>query len=305
MAEPPSVSVVLPFFQRADSVVAAAESVLAQAGVAVELVAVDDGSTDDGAARLVALGDARLRVLRHESNRGAAAARNSGIAAAAYDLIAFLDSDDAFLPGKLAAQAALLRADRLDLCFGGFLLEGAGGSSLVTLPARSAEAWAVGFLDGCRVSPGSTMLATRAALARLGPYDEALGRLEDWDLMLRAATMGLKFGAIAAPVARVNPARHPSPAAVDPALEAIATRHAGAVALRWGAAGRRRLCASIAIERAVARWRAGRRLAGIFALLPALAAPARLGALIAGRRTRTVATAPPSAYAPGRMEGTR
>lgn len=305
MAELPSVSVVLPFFQRAGSVVAAAESALAQAGVDVELVAVDDGSTDNGAARLAALGDARLRLVRHPANRGAAAARNTGIATARHGLVAFLDSDDTFLPGKLAAQVALLHQQGLDLCFGGFLLHGPGGTTAITLPPRDADSWAASFLDGCRVSPGSTMLATRAALARLGPYDETLGRLEDWDLLLRAATQGLRFGAIAAPVARIEPARHPTPEAVDPALCRIEALHQDSVAARWGRAGLRRLAATIAIERAVARWRAGHPLAGLVALGPALAAPGRLAGFAAGLLRRAVASGTPSAYAPGTAEVNR
>lgn len=273
----PDITVVIPFYNRAGTVVAAAESALAQHGPSVELVAVDDFSADDGAERLVALADPRLRLIRHAANRGAAAARNTGVAAARAPLVAFLDSDDRFLPGKLAAQVALLERERLDFCFTGFLL-GETNKRVVRLDTPPIG-WAENFLDGCFVSPGSTQLARADALARLGPLDESLRRFEDWDFLLRAARAGARFGAVPDPLAEIFPSPHPAPKALEAALGTLAERHAGPIAARFGAASRRRFQASLALERAVARARAGDRAGALLAALPALASPGRLAAL--------------------------
>jgi glycosyltransferase involved in cell wall biosynthesis len=270
---PPDITVIIPFLNRAASVVAAAQSALSQQGPTLELIAVDDGSADDGAARLQALGDPRLSIIRHARNRGAAAARNTGIAAATAPKVAFLDSDDVFLPGKLAAQAALMARDNLDLCFSGFVLLGA--SRRVVRLDTPAQGWAKNFLDGCFVSPGSTQMATRDALHRIGPLDETLRRFEDWDFLLRAARQGARFGAVPEPLAEIPPGPHPRPAALEAALATLAERHGSALE----GAARRRFLASLALERAVARRRAGDTFGALVAALPALASPGRVAAL--------------------------
>ena len=105
----PKISVVVPCFNAAPYVVATLRSVLAQSGFDLEIVVVDDGSTDGSADVVAAAAMPEVTVLRRE-NRGAAAARNEGIANARYDWIAFADADDLWLPGKLQAQWALLAA---------------------------------------------------------------------------------------------------------------------------------------------------------------------------------------------------
>lgn len=270
---PPDISVVIPFFNRAGSVAAAAASALAQAGPSLELIAVDDASSDDGAQRLKALGDPRLRILRHAQNRGAAAARNTGVAASTATLVAFLDSDDTFLPGKLAAQTALIARQDLDICFSGFVLLGA--TRRVVRLDPPPQGWGESFLDGCFVSPGSTQLATRTALDRIGPLDERLRRFEDWDFLLRAARLGARFGAVPEPLAEIPPGPHPRPEALEAALATLAARHGPTLE----PIARRRFLASLALERAVARRRAGDTPGAIAAALPALASPARVAAL--------------------------
>jgi glycosyltransferase involved in cell wall biosynthesis len=102
----PRVSVVIPTFNRAGYIAAAIDSVLAQSLADVEIIVVDDGSTDDTLARLAPYGD-RIAILR-TANQGCAAARNVGMAAARGDYIAWLDSDDEYRPFKLDLQARVL-----------------------------------------------------------------------------------------------------------------------------------------------------------------------------------------------------
>lgn len=101
------VSVILPTFNRTRSLTAAVMSVLTQSYRNLELIVVDDGSTEDVEGLLRQIEDKRLRYIRRPRNGGAAAARNTGLAAATGRFIAFQDSDDIWLPGKLAKQIAL------------------------------------------------------------------------------------------------------------------------------------------------------------------------------------------------------
>jgi glycosyltransferase involved in cell wall biosynthesis len=102
------VSVILPVYNRRNSLRMSARSVLDQSVGDLELIVVDDASTEDIASVVRELGDPRVRYVRHERNRGAAAARNTGLAHAEGRFIAFQDSDDLWLPGKLERHLHLL-----------------------------------------------------------------------------------------------------------------------------------------------------------------------------------------------------
>ncbi len=104
----PTVSVILPTYNRSDSLPASISSVLDQTFEDLELIVVDDASSEDIESVVKAMNDPRLRYLRQAQNGGAAAARNAGLAIATGRYIAFQDSDDLWLPGKLERQVALL-----------------------------------------------------------------------------------------------------------------------------------------------------------------------------------------------------
>ena len=103
-----SVTVVIPCFQSARFVAQAAESALAQTLAPVDVIVVDDASTDDPAAALAHLGD-RVTLLRQSANAGVSAARNRGAAAGRGDVLAFLDADDWWPPDLLAALVPLVK----------------------------------------------------------------------------------------------------------------------------------------------------------------------------------------------------
>src|SRR5580704_15152364 len=107
----PDISVVLATYNRRHSLARVIASLLAQDDAAFELIVVDDASRDDTAAYLATLDDPRIRVITCPTNGGPSAARNRGLAAAHADIVAFLDSDDAYRPRRLAAPLTAFAAD--------------------------------------------------------------------------------------------------------------------------------------------------------------------------------------------------
>lgn len=113
----PTVSVIIPTYNRADCLTRSIDSVLSQDYKEYEIIVVDDGSTDNTRKILQPYMDKGLIRYMYQDNAGCAAARNTGINAAKGDWIAFLDSDDRWLPDKLAVQMQYLLETGLDACF--------------------------------------------------------------------------------------------------------------------------------------------------------------------------------------------
>jgi glycosyltransferase involved in cell wall biosynthesis len=185
---PPLISVIIPVHNRADLVDRAITSVLSQSFTDFELIIVDDGSTDDTAGAISRFRDERIRLLVHGTNQGASAARNTGVKAASGRYCAFLDSDDYWLPNKLEKQLAFMQQGSMQgpiSCTHYHITtryhpQGEVRGQPRTLTFRH-------MLFGCTAGPGSTMMAERTLLQDIGLYDIGLRRLEDWDLLLRAA----------------------------------------------------------------------------------------------------------------------
>ena len=104
-----NVSVVVPTRNRRTLLSKALRSVLRQQGVELEAIVVDEASTDDTVDEVTALGDPRVRLIRHDTPRGVSAARTEGAATARCDWLAFLDDDDLWAPDKLASQIQAAR----------------------------------------------------------------------------------------------------------------------------------------------------------------------------------------------------
>ncbi len=196
---------VIPTYNRAGTILRAVNSVLGQTHSDFEVIVVDDGSSDDTAGLLAGIGDNRVRLLRHDRNRGAAAARNTGVAAAAGEFVAFLDSDDAWLPQKLAVQLVALRAAHPDQAVSchGVLMHLLDHQVEREQPLENSEDWLLRLTLDCNLSPGTTQLARRDVFARIGFLDETLPRFEDWDWLLRYAESGGRILALREPLAHV------------------------------------------------------------------------------------------------------
>jgi O-antigen biosynthesis protein len=224
----PLVSVVIPTFNRADLVLRAIGSVLAQDYPAMEVLVVDDASTDDTPARVETLGERRVRLLRRSENGGVARARNAGMDAAEGELIAFLDSDDEWLPAKLGPQVDLLRAapPRTALVHGGTEVIAPRGGR-VYLPPR-AEGHVFPTMLARNVLPGFPFngLMRREVVDTIGGFDPALPAIEDWDFLIRA-TRFFDVAAVHAPVCRYHNA-----APADAAGARRSARHAANMAAR-------------------------------------------------------------------------
>jgi len=180
----PLVSVVIPTFNRAAWVGEAIASVLAQDYLTIELIVVDDGSRDTTAQVVQPHASALTYIQR--PHRGVSAARNHGVTASRGDLIAFLDSDDLWLPDKVAEQVALFaQCPQLQACYTDEIWIRRGVRVNPRHIHRKHSGWIFHqSLPRCTISPSSIMLR-RSQWDRLGGFDEQLPACEDYDLWLR------------------------------------------------------------------------------------------------------------------------
>jgi len=188
------VSLIIATFNHARFLDAAIDSALAQTLGAVDVIVVDDGSTDDTPAVLARYAG-RVRVLR-QPNRGLAAARNAGLAAARGTYVAFLDADDVMAPTKLAAQLEVLeRSPTIGWTYCDVLIETVAMRTTVTASerfgygARALDGWLFPELIHGNFIPAIAPMIRRTALDAVGGFDERLTALEDWDMWLRLSLL--------------------------------------------------------------------------------------------------------------------
>lgn len=195
----PSVSVVIPTFNRARFIGAAVQSIRDQSHACTEIVIVDDGSTDETAQVVATLGEG-IRYVK-QTNAGPAAARNRGILEATGELVAFLDTDDRWLPDKTALQVDILRRNpSVALVSADMAIEDGAGTRLVdsNFVLRHLQTL-FADLDGQPVPDAprlllrvnyintSTVLARRDVLLAMKGFDTRLRYGEDLELWLRIA----------------------------------------------------------------------------------------------------------------------
>ena len=197
----PRVSVVLPTFNRAHLIGRAIQSVLEQTLVELELIIVDDGSTDDTGALLGALRDPRVRVLRLDTNRGVSRARNAGIAVARAAWVAFLDSDDEWDPLALELRLARAVAEpsaALVYCRYQRHDHVTGHRVAPALPFYEGDV--LDHLLGVWSFATSVAMVRRQALLDVGGFSEDIDSREDYDLWLKLAAASYRFAGVDEPL---------------------------------------------------------------------------------------------------------
>jgi glycosyltransferase involved in cell wall biosynthesis len=185
------VSVIMPTWNRAAVIGEAVASVVAQKYRDWELLIVDDGGTDDTEAVIGRfLGDVRVRYLKIP-HRGAAGARNAGLAAAGGGLIAYLDSDNVWEPHYLAAMVRVFADPAVGCAYAALVLGEEGERRILWTPFDRDALLAANFIDM------NVFMHRRGLLDACGGFDEGLRRMIDWDLILRLTEAG---PAVAVPV---------------------------------------------------------------------------------------------------------
>jgi glycosyltransferase involved in cell wall biosynthesis len=179
------VSVVIPAFNGAAYIGETIGSILAQTYRPLEVLVVDDGSTDCTAEIVQRFGEP-VRYLRQE-NAGTAAARNRAVAESRGEFIALLDQDDLWVPSKLARQIPRFAEDaRIGLVFAGIEFFDSK-SNKITATYFPGDELDLCDLLGHVVLPVQTILFRRSALEKIGPFDTTLGGTDDWDIGIRMA----------------------------------------------------------------------------------------------------------------------
>jgi glycosyltransferase involved in cell wall biosynthesis len=194
------VSVVVPSRDRWERLSRTLETVLAQRGVRLEVVVVDDGSTDGTADRLAERGDARVRILRHDASRGVANARNTGMEAARGEWIAWLDDDDLWAPDKLSRQLEAAEAAGADFVYCDAVVVD-DAHVPVALEAAPDPATFASRIRMYNSMPGgcSNAMARTSLVRRVGGFDATFGILADWDYWMRALALA-RPAAVRAPL---------------------------------------------------------------------------------------------------------
>lgn len=206
-AAPPLVSIVIPAFNAEDTIGRAIESVLAQTYRPIEIVVADDGSTDRTPEIVASWRDHGIRLLRLAAQRGVSGARNAGIAAARGELVALLDSDDAWLPLKLEKQVAAIRADP-NLVFVACAAKefSPTGKYLGDLykgrrPVTGIDGWKSLLARNTVATP--SVLTWRDRLIESGGFDESLRVCEDQEMWIRLSCQGA-IGYVDEPLVHVH-----------------------------------------------------------------------------------------------------
>jgi glycosyltransferase involved in cell wall biosynthesis len=182
------ISIIIPAYNTAHLIGRSITSVLSQTYQYFDVIVVDDGSTDNLNEALARFNDNRIRSIRHEANRGGSAARNTGINAAKGEYIAFLDSDDEWLPEKLEKQIDVSQKSSNDvgMVYTGWrwMREKDGKIIQDKIPAHRGNLHQLLLSVDC-IGSMSTPLIKTALLRFIGGFDENLPARQDWDLWLR------------------------------------------------------------------------------------------------------------------------
>jgi cellulose synthase/poly-beta-1,6-N-acetylglucosamine synthase-like glycosyltransferase len=228
----PHVSIIIPSYNTAPLIAACLDSILAQTFQDFEAIVVNDGSPDTAELEKVLQPYLDRNLDRNpdrivyikQANKRAAGARNTAIARARGEFLAFLDSDDTWLPNHLESQMKQFAADpALCLVYANAVMVG-DPTRYIEFMTRCPSAGEAGFealvVERCQI-PVSTVVARKAAILKAGGFDESLARCDDYDMWLRTAFCGGKIGYSRQVQARLADGR-PGSLSVSPARMAEA-----------------------------------------------------------------------------------
>lgn len=186
--EKPQISVIIPTYNRANLVGRSIQSVLSQTYRDFEVIIVDDASKDNTEDIIKNFYDKRIRYIRHTENKGGSAARNTGIKLAKGEYIAFLDSDDEWMPEKLEKQMAVIQKTSSDVgvVYTGYYWVG-NNIKTYTPPDRITQK--EGNIQEALLKENfittSAALVKKECFKKLGLFDERFPALQDWELFIR------------------------------------------------------------------------------------------------------------------------
>jgi len=181
----PKVSIIIPTYNRVNVITRAIKSVLGQTYQNFELIVVDDGSNDNTGKKVKNFNDSRINYICHEENKGGSAARNTGIQVAKGEYIAFLDSDDEWLPQKIEKQVEILDKDEgIGAVFTDRKIMPSGRIKKIKLPKNKKKQlkkiYRKNFLGGC-----SVVMVRKRVFSKIGMFDINLPSSQDFDMWIR------------------------------------------------------------------------------------------------------------------------
>ncbi|MCX9085637.1 MAG: glycosyltransferase [Candidatus Methanoperedens sp.] len=186
--EKPTISVIIPTYDRANLVGRSIQSVLNQTYRDLELIIVDDASKDNTEDVIKSFNDERIKYIRHEKNKGGSAARNTGINLAKGGFLAFLDSDDEWFPEKLEKQMNVFQnaLSNVGVVYTGYYWIG-NNVKTYTPPDRIIQK--DGNIQEALLKENfittSAALVKKECFEKLGSFDEKFPALQDWELFIR------------------------------------------------------------------------------------------------------------------------
>jgi glycosyltransferase involved in cell wall biosynthesis len=267
----PRISVVMPVYNGTQTIGRALRSVFAQTFRDYEIIVIDDGSTDRLEDAIGIFDERPIRLLRHEVNKGAGAARNTGIRAARGEFIALLDCDDEWLPPFLARQYDALERSPPEVAgslVDYYLMRDHLGRREVR-NLNPGPDWFARIAAGCNVNAGSGLVVRRRVYDLVGYYDEGMARFEDWDWLLRCTAV-FRLVNVPEPLSIYHSGPGWStPATIEASLATIRRRHESNAATH-SPATRRILESTLCYERAAALYHARRYLPAFVATVQSI-----------------------------------
>lgn len=218
-------SVLIPTYNREKTIHRAVQSVLQQTFQDFEIVIVDDGSQDATAEIINEMNDSRIKFVCHPKNLGTAEARNTGVRSSSGKYIAFLDSDDEWLPEKLSHQMEQIHKYREGIIanVSGYFLYDEFNIKRKQIPSQHNTSYKQ-LLMGCGLGEGTTLIVSREAFEHVGYFDSTLPRYGDWDWLLRF-TKYYQLSVTPEPLAIVYRASTPSAKIVETAAIRFLRKH--------------------------------------------------------------------------------